>query len=119
MTYTVPHDLTSFILKPPCLVLPLFCSPQNTGLLFANISRLFIPQGFCTAFICLECLFAWLSPFRLFLERPTLTTLMLLSSSLRHTCSKLFDFYPKTYHSLKFSYIYGLSSPLLCSEQYP
>lgn len=119
MTYMAPHNLIVFILKPPYLVLPFFCSSQNTGLLSANISRLFIPQGFCTAFICLECLFAWLFPFHLFLERPTLTTLMLLSSSPRNICSKLFDFYPNTYHSLKYSYIYGLSSSLLCSEQYP
>lgn len=105
------HDLAPLILHYSFLPLPLFCSfyPPNTGHLSAHKHVKFTRNlGIGTAFfLCLECSLlrctAWLSPFHhldfKFLERPTLTTLMLLSSCPRHTCNNLFYFSPNTYNS--------------------
>lgn len=113
MTHMIwPHLFYKLYTAPLLLTL----LPRTLGLFLSeNISSLFIPQGVYTLLfpawneIC-SVSFVWLSPFHhsgnQWSERPTLTTLTLLSPSPRHMCSSLFYFHPSIYHSLKFSYVY-------------
>lgn len=93
-------------------------------LLPANVSNVFIPQGMCTVLLYLErsLLSLFLRGCPLFIikcsERPTLITLLPLSSSPRHTCRNLFYFYPNTNHSLKFSYLYTCLWPVFPSNMF-
>lgn len=117
-----PHNLT-----PPyshtsssCTAPFKFSLKTLTFFLSVNIQGYSYLRVFTLLFLCLAS--AWLFPFHhsgfKFSERPTLITLMLLFSSHRHTCSNLFYFYPNTYNSLKFSYLYRCLWPVFPSTMF-
>lgn len=97
---TILFFLCPFFVHSTPQILAIYLPTNMSNLLVTWVLALFF-------FLCLECSLlrctAWLSPFHhldfKFLERPTLTTLMLLSSCPRHTCNNLFYFSPNTYNS--------------------